>query len=450
MKNFDIEVYKKVFKVSLPAIAGFLGLILFQVIDIYWIEKLSSEAVAGVSAAGFIVWTLYAFMLVTGSGCTSLVSQFYGAGRRRRAWEAIVQSTWLSVILSLVICFLFLPIIESPFEWMGLSPDVARMAVEYFYVILLAFPLIFLDMLGGHVFNAYGDTKISNFIMVGSLVVNIVFDPILMFGWYGFPEMGVTGAAIATVLSHAISFVLRVWMLRRKGYIPPFIRFLRFRTFYYKSIVKIGLPNAVTGCVWSLVYPFLTRLITPFGMISLSAVGIGHRLESFPYYTAMAFGIAMTSLTGQAIGRRESKEIDAILSAGLRASSVLLAPFIVAFLLFGHQVMSLMTDDPLLITAGADYLYIVGLLIIFMGWEMVIGGTFTGLGLTYPTLMITIPFTVGRIPLAWYLAFQLEMGVNGVWWAISLTTFVKGFGLYLLYRYYKHSTNSFLNMKHRS
>ncbi len=99
--------------------------------------------------------------------------------------------------------------------------------------------------------------------------------------------------------------------------------------------------------------------------------------------------------------------------------------------------MSLLTDDYLLIAQGAEYLFIIGLLEIFMGWEMVVGGVFTGLGITYPTLLITVPFTIGRIPAAWFLAYYLDMGVTGIWWAISLSSLAKGLGLFLLYCYYR-------------
>ena len=447
MLLLDKEIFKKVFSISLPAMAGFVGLILFDIVDIYWIEKLGTKAVAGVASAGFIVWALYSFMQVTGSGCASLVAQFNGAGKRRYAWQAITQSTWLSIFMAVVISGILLPLIRRPFHWMGLDPVTLELAVDYFSIILYGFPLIFIDMLAGNIFNAYGDNKISNAIMIFCLVVNIALDPVLMFGWYGFPEMGSGGAAMATVLSHSLSLVMRVIVLRKRSYIPPLIKFLQFKTYYYPAVIKIGLPNAVTGCIWSLVYPFLTRLITPFGMTPLSAVGICHRLESVPYFTAMAFGISMTSLVGNSVGRRAVDDISRVLAAGLRISSIILFPYIILFILFPHELMSLMSDDPLLISHGAEYLFIIGLLEVFMGWEMVLGGVFTGLGITYPTLFITIPFTVGRIPLAWLLAYKFEMGVKGIWWAISLSSLFKGIGLLLLFYFLKIKTGEFKNLK---
>ncbi len=435
MQQTDSQIINRVFKISMPAMAGFLGLILFDIVDIYWIEKLGTNAVAGVASAGFIVWALYSLMQITGSGCASMVAQFDGAGKRRYAWQAVTQASWLSLLISLLISLALIPLIRKPFQWMGLEPATLEMAAEYFLIILYGFPVIFLDMLFGNVFNAYGDNKLSNAIMVFCLGVNIALDPLLMFGWYGFPAMGTAGAALATIISHGLSFVMRLYLLRRKGYIAPILSFFKFKTFYYRRLIKIGLPNAVTSMIWSLVYPFLARLITPFGMTPLSAIGICHRLESVPYFTATAFGIAMTSMTGNAVGRKSVAEVDRVLTAGLRLTTFILLPYILLFLLKPHWLMSFMSDDPALIAHGAEYLFIIGLMEIFMGWEMVVGGVFTGLGITLPTLLVTLPLTIGRIPAAWFLAYYLDLGVNGIWWAISLSSLGKGIGLYLLYKY---------------
>ncbi|MEW6710836.1 MAG: MATE family efflux transporter [Candidatus Riflebacteria bacterium] len=437
MQHSDSEIFKRVFKISLPAMAGFLGLILFDIIDIYWIEKIGTKAVAGVASAGFIVWSLYALMQITGAGCASLVAQFEGAGKRRYAWQAVVQSSWLSVIISGFLSVLLIPLIRYPFTWMGLEPYTLEMAADYFLIILYGLPLIFLDMLSGNVFNAFGDNRLSNAIMVVCLVLNMILDPLLMFGWYGFPAMGTEGAALATIISHGLSFFMRLYLLRRKGYIPPLPQFFKFKTFYFGRIIKVGLPNALTSMIWSLVYPFLARLITPFGMTPLSAIGICHRLESVPFFTSTAFGIAMTSLVGNAIGRKAPEEVDKIVAAGLRLNTFILLPYILLFLLSPHWLLSFMTDDPALIGHGAEYLFIIGLMEVFLGWEMVLTGVFTGLGITFPAMLVTLPLTIARIPLAWLLAYRLGLGVNGIWWAISLSSLAKGTGLYLLYKHFR-------------
>jgi Na+-driven multidrug efflux pump len=185
------------------------------------------------------------------------------------------------------------------------------------------------------------------------------------------------------------------------------------------------------------------RQITPFGVIQVSAVGICHRLESFPYFVAQGFSIAATSLVGFYLGKHETKKIDKIVDSCLFLSSVIITPFMIFYIFLPHSLIELLSKDYLLIDAGAKYLYIIGVFEIFMCYENLMVGVFTGLGKTMPTTLVTMPLTIGRIPLAWFLATYLGWGISGIWWAISLSTFFKGFGLIVLYKYYKKKTNDF-------
>ena len=439
------ELLLEIFHIAFPAIGGFLGLILFDFIDIYWIEKLGTTAVAAVASAGFILGAIYSIIMIPCSGCSSLVAQFYGAGMRSRCWQVIIQSSWLGFIMGLVIMLGSLPFIDIPFKLMGLDTESCNIAIAYLKIILYGMPFIFLDQLFGNVFNSYGDNKVSNMIMLICLIINGVLDPLLMFGWakIGLPAFGVEGAAYATLVGHLVSLFARAYLLRKRNYMPPLIYFFSKKLHYLKEILKIGTPTAVASLVWSMVYPILMRQITPFGIIHVSAVGICHRLESFPYFVAQGFAIASTSLVGFYLGKHETQKIDKIVDCCLFLSSVIITPFMIFYLFLPHGLIELLSNDGLLIDAGAQYLYIIGVFEIFMCYENLMVGVFTGLGKTLPTTYVTMPLTIGRIPMAWFFATYLGWGINGIWWAISISTFLKGLGLMMLYRYYKKKTNDF-------
>lgn len=440
-KNKDIIL--EIFRIAFPAIGGFLGLVLYDFIDIFWLGKLGTTAVASVASAGFLIGSIYSVMHIPNVGCTALVAQFYGAGMRKNAWEVAIQSTWLGSFIGLLIAMGFLPFIEKPFALMGLDPESSKLAIEYFKILLYGMPFIFLDQLFGNIFDAYGDNRISNGIMLFCLLINAVLDPILMFGWFGMPAMGVEGAAYATLIAHLVSFSLRASILREKKYIPPFKNFFSAKFHYIKEILKIGLPSAATSWVWAMIYPILMRQITPFGVVQVSVVGVCHRLEGFPYFIAQGFGIAATSLVGFYLGRHETKKIDKILDCCLFMASVLVLPFMIFFLFLPHALLSIISADYELIVAAAEYLYIIGVFEIFMCYETLLTGVFTGLGKTLPTTFVSTPLTISRVPLAWFFATYLGWGVNGIWWAISLSTLLKGLGLMLLYKYYKAKTKNF-------
>ncbi len=437
------DLFFEIFHIALPAIGGFIGLILFDFIDISWIEKLGATAVASVASAGFILGAIYSIIMIPTSGCSALVSQFYGAGMRRRCWDVVIQSSWLGFFMGILIMAVLVPFLNIPFQMMGLDNESCEIAVSYLKIILFGMPFIFLDQLFGNIFNSYGDNKVSNLIMIFCIVINAVLDPLLMFGWLGFPKLGVEGAAYATLAGHLVSFISRAILLRKRNYIPPFVYFFSKKIHYLKEILKIGIPTAVASLVWSMVYPILMRQITPFGIIHVSAVGICHRLESFPYFVAQGFGIAATSLVGFYLGKHETQKIDKIVDCCLFLSSVIITPFMLFYLFIPHNLIGLLSENSLLIDAGAKYLYIIGVFEIFMCYENLMTGVFTGLGKTLPTTLITMPLTIGRIPMAWFFATYLGWGIDGIWWAISISTFLKGFGLLLLFKYYKKKTNEF-------
>ncbi|MDD3001751.1 MAG: MATE family efflux transporter [Candidatus Riflebacteria bacterium] len=432
---------KKILHIALPALSGFLGLILFDVVDIYWIEKLGGDALSGVAAAGFIVWSLYSVMNITSGGAASLIAQYHGAQDREKAWDTVIQAVSFSLLISLIVTLAVYPNMTLIFELMGLTPETMSQAISYFKLLICGFAVMYIDMLGGTIFNAYSDNKISNAIMFLCLIINGVLDPILMFGWLGFPKMGIEGAAWATLIGHFVSLVLRYAILRKRAYIPPFKDFFCARHNLYKKIAAIGFPNAATSWVWSIIYPILTRLIAPYGMVHVSAVGVCHRIESFPYYTATALGIAMTTIVGNAVGKKQTEEIDRITYTGIRIGTIVSLPFAVLFMFYPEYLMKLLTTDFKLISAGAAYLKIIGICEILMAWELVLGGVFTGIGVTGPTLLITLPITLARIPAAWILAQYCGFGVNGIWAAISFSTALKGVGLLILYRHMRKKRN---------
>jgi putative MATE family efflux protein len=431
----NAAIDRSIWTVAAPAMGGFLGVILFDIVDIFWIARLGPDAMAGVASASFIVWTIYAVMQTTCSGCNSLVAQAFGAKDEATAHRVTVEASWLSLFLSLGLVALCLVGLERPFAWMGLSAITTQYALEYFRIMVWGIPVLFLYVLSGHIFNAYGETRTSNLIMGVALVFNLVLDPVLMFGWLGFPKFGIGGASLATIFSQVIGLCLRWYWLRKMRFIPALAEFARpFPLRHSRRILVIGLPNALTNLLWSLVYPALTKLITPFGMAPLSGMGLCHRLESFPYFAGVGMGVAMSTLVGQAVGRGDFAEVGNIVRRGHYLISWIMVPFALVFLVFPASILTFFTDHPETIRNGAEYLFVIGICELFLGWEMAFSGVFTGLGRTLPTLWITVPFTLGRIPLGWLLGHYLGFGSIGIWWAISLSTFGKGVGLFLLFR----------------
>jgi putative MATE family efflux protein len=413
---------RQILTIAGPAIGGYLALILFDVANMYWISRLGTSAIAAVASSGFLVWTMASLMQITLSGCTSLVAQAYGGERHEEAHRIVVESAWFSLALAFVFIAVFLGLGDRPLVWMGIDQATLAFASRYFFVLLIGFPVTYLFTLAGIVFNAYGRTSATTLTLAISLGANMVLDPVLIFGYCGMPALGIRGAAVATIVSQSVGLLLRLHLLRKDGFIGPYTMFLSPSGKFVVHLARIGLPNALTQGAWSMVYPILSTLITPFGMAPLSAVGICFRLESFPYFGSLGMGVAMSSLIGQAVGRGDEAVVSRIATRGLLWVSLLVFPFALLFILVPGYLLGFFTTDAATLVHGRAYLLAVGTFEIFMGWELLFGGVFTGLGKTWPTLLIGVPFTLGRIPLAWLLAYRLGFGAAGIWWAISIST----------------------------
>lgn len=436
MKN-NISLNSKIFKIAFPSIAGFLGIIIFESVDIYWIGKIGTKAQAAIGAASFIHWAVMALMNFTTTGCMTLVGQFYGAKKVDEKMEVVKESFWVSLLFSFLIMGFLLIFTKDLFLLMGLDKETLRFALDYFYVLTLGLPVFYLFQLQAQIFNGHGDTKKSNYVMIFIIILNIIIDPLLIFGYAGFPKMGIAGAALATVLSEVIGVSLRYYILRKEKYIPRFMNMFSFGHKHIKSIIKIGTPSALTSFVWCLIYPMLTTLITSHGMIPLAALNIGHRIEGFPYFFSVGFSIAIGALVAQSYGAKKVDEIRQIVNRGIVLITMVLSVFAFSFIVFPEFLAGLLTDDPKVIFHAAKYLRIIGYFEIFLGWEIVLEGAFNGLGNGKPFMLLRIPVMLSRYPIAYLFMNYFNMGLDGVWWAVSLSTLVSGVSLLIVFKYNK-------------
>ncbi len=424
---------KQILRLAWPVIWGQLGMLAFDLVDVFWIAKLGTETVAGVAAAAFLDWAVYSFMGITTIGCATLVSQAIGAQNQKEAYDVSRESFHLGLLVSLILLFFLW--VSSPFifHWMGLDSKAYTAAMTYYQVLILGTPIFFTFILTGQIFNAYGDTKTSNFILTGAICLNALLDPFFIFGWGPFPKWGVFGASFATLISFTVGMGVRLYFLCKKRYVDALGTYGKLSGVYFYRILSIGIPTASARVIWSLVYPLLSTLITPFGMSAMAALTMAHRIEGIAYCTAYGFSVAVSTLVGQNIGRKDMQAARHVAYQGRRLITFILLPMSLLFLLIPEVLMGFLSQDPQVISHGASYLRIIGLLEIFLGWEMVFEGGFNGVGETRPYMLISVPLTLGRYPLAYVLVHMLGGGIQSIWWAISLSTLFKGLSLNLAF-----------------
>lgn len=424
---------RDILRIALPAAAGLFGLFLFEFVDIFWIAKLGSDATAGLAAAGFIQWVVFSLMSVTSSGASALIAQARGQGNRLRIFQIAHESVQLSCMVSVVISVILVLFGEIFLTWMGLEPQAFLAGQDYLKVFAWGNLAYYVFHIFGYIFNAHGDTKTAVSLLGITLLLNAVLDPLLIFGWGPFPEWGVFGASVASCLSCVVGCWLSFYYLHRRNYVDVWPHFFIPSRQFYKDLLQIGIPTALSRVIKSVVYPLLTAVITRFGMVALAGLTISNRIENLAYFTACGFSIAMTTMVGHATGGGDLHAVRSITYRGLRLITFVLLPFSCLFVFAPRFLMELVTKDASVVEEGIKYLVIVGSLEIFLGWEMIFEGSFGGIGRTFHYMWISLPLTLSRFPLAYLCVVHWGMGITSIWWVIALTTVVKGLVMGLVF-----------------
>jgi putative MATE family efflux protein len=427
---------RAIFKLAGPAIGSMIFIMIFGLVDIWWVGKLGAEQLAGVSAASFLVWALESVAMLVSTGVNALVARYIGAKENEKANLVIGQAIILATIIALSSTAFGLILQKAAFTKMGLEGVVLDAALDYMNVILYGIITIFLAFTLDAAFRGMGDTKTPLKIISVALTLNMILDPLLIFGYGPIPQMGAQGAALATIIAHALIVFWAAALLRKR---EIHFRFRNENNKFYDwgvmwRLTKIGAPVAVNGFLFSLSYMALTRIITGFGSGALAAIGIGHRIEGLSYNIAVGFSFAAATLIGQNLGANKPERAEKAVWLNILYISIFLAGACAIFFFYGGYIFRFFINDPEVIAEGVTYLKIIAIFEIFLGFEIVLEGAFGGAGDTMPPMLISVPLTWARIPLAIFLAHNMGMGSVGVWWAISITTGLKGILLAVWFR----------------
>jgi putative MATE family efflux protein len=236
----------------------------------------------------------------------------------------------------------------------------------------------------------------------------------MILGWGPIPALGVYGAALATVLTRGLSFVVGLELLRRRGGVRP-----SFQPRVAATIARIGVPTMLTGVLFSVIYMLLVRVVGGFGTPAIAALGVGHKIEGMSYMICIGFGLAAETLVGQNLGAGSTARARRAGWLTARISAVPSAALAVIFLLVPDTLIGLFSSDPAVIHAGSLYLRTAALAQFTMAFEVVLEGALTGAGYTLWTMVVVVGLSAIRIPLAALVA--PAFGLLGVWWILALT-----------------------------
>lgn len=430
-KQIDLtsgNIVEKLVKLSLPIMGTAFIQIAYSLIDMIWVGKIGSKSVAAVGTAGFYPWLAMAFIMISKVGGEIKVAQSVGEKNEKDTKyyikSAIEINMLLSFLYSLVLIFFKSPLIG--FFKLG-DMEVINMSEQYLVIVGFGMMFYFINPVFTSIFVGLGNSKLPFKINTIGLVTNIILDPVLIFGIGPLPGMGVAGAAIATITSHIVVSLCFIYLIRKDKADHFKIKLFREIDFsYYKILFVLGTPVALQNGLFTIFSMIMGVIVASFGPVAIAVQKVGSQIESISWNSCDGFASALSSFVGQNYG---AKKIDRINKSTKYA---LIGVFIwgsltTAILVFlGEPIFRAFINEPEAILKGVDYLKILGYSQLFMCLEITVAGIFKGLGRTYiPSILIAI-LTGCRIPLAILLCRTDILGLNGVWWSITLSSMVKG------------------------
>jgi putative MATE family efflux protein len=447
-EEFDLTsggIGKPLFFLAMPIVITNLFQTAYNLADTFWLGQYSTDALAAISFAFPMVFLLISFGMGISVAGSVLVAQYTGAKEEREAEYAASQTVTFALLVSLVLGIAGYFAVDTFLELLGASADVQPLATSYLEVISLG--LLF--MFGFFVFIAlmrgYGDTITPMLVMFGSVVLNIILDPFLIFGWtvvenapyvgtVSFPELGIQGAAIATVFSRGLALIVGlVIMFRGVRGVKINLRDMVPDLSYLRRIVRIGAPASIEGMGRALSMNLLLVVVALFSDPVVAAYGIGTRVFSVVFLPAIAVARGVETMTGQNMGAEKPDRAEKAANLAAKVLFVILTAAGVLVWFTAAPIADLFTTSPEVVDITTEFLRYVALTFGFIGITRAYTGSFRGAGKTLTAAAISVvALGVIRFPFAWFSAVPL--GRTGIWLSFALSNVAGAVIAYLWYR----------------
>ena len=393
---------------------------IFAVVDIAFVSRLGTDAVAAVGITEALITVLYGTAIGLSIGLTAMVSRRIGAGDAIGAAAVTGQAIWVGALLSVFIGIGGVIYARDLLELMGASASVIEQGVGFTAVILGgSVSIIYLFLLNA-AFRGAGDASVALRSLWIANGINIVLDPCLIFGLGPFPEMGVTGAAVATTIGRSIGVIYQLWYLMNgRGRIEFHVRYLRFNLALTLRMVRISLGGIGQFLIATASWIGVMRIVSIYGSGAIAAYTIALRMMEFVFLPAWGLGNAAATLVGQNLGANQPERAEESAWRAAKYNAIFMAVSGVFLIIFARSITGLFTTEPDVLMWGTSCMQILGLGFPMYAIGMVMVQALNGAGDTVtPSILNFICFWLLQIPLAYGLATKTSLGPNGAFIAI--------------------------------
>lgn len=438
------NIPKALVALTIPIFGSMVLESLYNFTDAVWIGHSGTVDLAAVNLSSFPFWMLFAFLGIITTGTNALVAQKLGEAKINSKVEGEAEHTAalglaLSIALGAVLAAIVFVFGKEVFALMADDNEdviaIIDLCYSYLGFVFLFAPVFAINECIAAILRAYGDSRTPLIVFGVGCVLNILLDPLFIFGWGYVPRLGVVGAALATNIGCVVSALIYVWLLatdRLVFKLPPRRNSIDISAL--KQIVIIGFPPSISSVVFSLVYMSLSPVIGDYGTDAIAALGIGHRIEGLTYSVSFSMSLACITMAGQNIGARNLARVRSTARWGVVMTVAANLPPALMFYFCPEVLAKIFAYDAGVIEVASGYLHIVSWSQIISGMGVVVEGVFAGSGKTLPTMLVSVPCSLMRVPLAYIGTYTLGFALAGVWWVICIMTIARGLFMYILYK----------------
>lgn len=434
------DIYRDLWRLSWPVMMFMVFQTSLELVDFFWVGMLGTDALAALSLSHNIFWMLFTLSQLITVSTLSLTARYRGSGDLVGVQLVARHTFWLAMIVSVVVILFIFSCGDYILSLYRVEPEVHRQALVYLQVAGTSFLFLYAGVGLAFCLQGMGDSFTSMGILVLTNIVNIVLDPFLIFGWMGFPALGILGAAIASLVARAAGFFFILYVVMSgkitpSGFRAPGILKPSLSLNFFKRMLRIGFPASLQGMTRPITGAVMMWIVALFGTEPVAAFGIGLRLLSFCFILIMGLNIGTATMVGQTLGARLKDITEEVISRSMRMA--LLIQVLMGILAYSAapMIMAAFAREPGVIETGTSYIRLIVPALVVMGPLHVMAAVFKGAGHTVPHMISALAANwLVKIPLAFLLSIPLNMETNGVWLAITISIFAEMGFLYIWFR----------------
>jgi putative MATE family efflux protein len=426
---------KSIMSLMLPMMIGMIAIVSYNIVDTYFIGQLGTMELAAVSFTFPVAFIVGAISMGLGIGTSSVASRLFGSKELGQIQRITTHSAILALMIGVCVLTLGLNTIEPVFRLLGADDTTLPLIERYMSIYYFGSFFLIVPMIGNSVLRASGDAKTPSYLMTAGALLNVILDPILIFGWGPIPRMEIEGAAYATVFANAlagsISFgviYFRDHLIRWKQKDLPLI----FDS--WRRILHVGIPSMASSLVAPLTTAFITWQVAQFGQEAVAGFGIASRVEGISLMALMALGAAITPFTGQNYGAKYFDRVTGGMRFAYRWSMIYGVIIAIIMLFAASHIGAMFTDNPVAIATANMHLSLVPWSYGFLGMSMISVSAFNAIGKPGPGMIVSMSRTIGiYAPLAFLLAWLFQL--QGVFLAAFTANIAAGSLGYFWFRF---------------